>query len=538
MALTEETLKMRRLIDRYSPRAIIAIACVKLLQWVKKRNAGKRRLGMTDDGWRAASQVYMRTEQSKICLAAFRLDIWSDGVDSHPVSRDSAEEHVIERLSQILRGQPNMQWELRWSKFSARRKKKPYIDIVHAWFDDRGCLKDIRPYLDLLVEDTAQLIPALQTELNQAVIRIYNQTKDQDDKKRPLMLQKQLRKWLSDRISTSDPALGRAQRYINRVLSATFISFEQLPSGVSQVNHERFEAPDFIKAKHPGFGLLNIICRFNGSYDEADFWFQCSHIPVDGAPLQDVLQAMKACWGVRGRLLFPAVSSQKEIVPRLCSTKNGTKGVYHAKRFVDFRPLLEARKELNARYSKMIGNRAHFMSLIIWGLGHHQAFDGVKFSMPVELAVGREDDRTVGFVFVRPSIFFSRNSPEEGFIEFQKQFHQQITRTRAGKSESYELLNVFTAMSPRLCVYTLKLVPGLFSELMGTVCLSIVQESEVGIVPLGETHPDGFIGFANILIPTEDGGMAGGVGVKAPRRKVQEYLQAVQDVAQDFYRYF
>lgn len=280
------------------------------------------------------------------------------------------------------------------------------------------------------------------------------------------------------------------------------------------------------------------MCRFSDGYDEAELWFQINHVPIDGVPMQEVLQDLKEQWGIRGNLKFPPLSYNRKIVPELCSTKDSKSGIYHVSQFMDFQPFLKVRKELNERYANQIEGNITVVSMLAWGLAHHHAFDNVKFVIPIDLPACTGQERTLGFIFIRPSFYFDKDNPEEGFLKFQREFNRRFQATKERRSESYELLEVFALTPPLMYSTTLKLMPSALAEFTGTVGITIIKDADFFVAPLSDTHTDGFLAFGNFLVPIEGGGMAGAVSIKGPKGKVEDYLVAINEAVKDFYQYF
>jgi hypothetical protein len=525
-------LKMRKLIDKWSPTVLVLFCLVKLLQIFKKLGFSAK-----EDGWRKTARIYLRTEHSKYSLAAFRLDLWSDLRTEDDRSLGNAKKHIIERLAAFLKQHPTICRQLQWNTFSARGEEKSFVDIIHAEFNNEGSMEFIETRLDSNSKTLKHIDPELETMLNRNIINIYNDTRDFDDKNRPLIMKKRLLKWLFTQRRMSKRVAEEAKYYIERVLSGSFIHFEELPSSHFSLEGGRFDNPDFIIRKHPGFGILNILCRFDRSHTEADLWFQINHIPVDGVPMQEVLQDLKDRWGTCGDLVFPTPSFERTILPIVCSSRDSKKRIYHVIQFVDFRNLLRARRELNKRYAGEVREDITVVSLLAWGLAHHKCFDERKFTFPVDLSACMNRERTLGFVVIRPGVYFDKDKPKEGFINFQREFNRRLQATRARRSESYELLEIFALTPPFIYAATLKLMSAALAEITGTVGITIIKDADLFIAPLSDTHPDGFLALGNLLVPTVEGGMVGAVSVKGSKDRVRDYLKAVNEVVTDFYNY-
>lgn len=516
------TLKMHKLINKWGPQVFISFLIILFLHFLRKF----LRFVIKEDGWRKTTRIYLRTEESKFILACFRLILWSQEEAIEYTDLNSKKNQVIKRLGDFFQQQPKVHWQLQWSRFSARRIKKDKIDIVHAEFDENGSLKSIIPYLNLSGNDIKldNIMDKLKANLIQGIVEIYNRTKDLDDKVRPWILKKQLNKWILTQLrGTTQKVRKQANYYIERILSATFIHFEE-----AILDYGRFDPPVFIKRKHPGFGFLNIVCRLSNKNGELDLWVQCSHICEDGVPMQEVLQELKAKWGISGNLKFPPLSYGKEIIPEQCSTKDDRNGVYSVSQFVNFYPFLKMVKEKNKEYAKRI--KMTPFRLFIWRLANHPTFRYKKFLVPVDLHRCHNHQRTLGFVVIRPSIYFDKNSPENGFFKFDQEFERQVKTALAHRAERYELFESYALLPPLLYAIALKLLPLALKELSGSIGISVINKAEAFIAPYSDVQTDGFMALNSFFTPTEDGNRACYISIKGPKDKLKDYIMAISQI--------
>ncbi len=500
------------------------------LKWLKPRPK--------EDGWRTATQSYLRTEHSKFILAAFRLDLWSDITRRKDASFAAVKKHLIERLALFLIDYPITHRQLRWGKFSTKREKKDLIDIVCAKFNDNETLGSIEPYLDRSQSAFEAIDEDYRRRLNETIVTTYNRLNNIKDEYRPRRLKKDLMRWVREHPPISKKATEEAAYYLERILNSTFIHFEILPPNDAHGDAFRFKYPDLIKRKHPGFGILNICCRLTTDFKEADIWFQISHISIDGVPMQEVLNALKARWRTCGDLIFPSVShKKKEIVPELCSTKSGLEGRYHADQLIDFRPLLKIREGLNKRYADKLSSPITIISMLGWGLAHHHIFSRRRFLFPIDLPSVNNKERTLGFVSIRPSHYIDNPALADSFLEYQLKFNRKLYRTQARISGIYKLFEIFALLPSPIYWFMQKFMKNLFSEVIGSVVITTVKDADFFIAPFSDVILDGFIAFGNFSIPTKDSKVAGVVSVKTTKEKVRQYLGAVEEVAGDFGKY-
>ncbi|MCB9800417.1 MAG: SDR family NAD(P)-dependent oxidoreductase [Candidatus Omnitrophica bacterium] len=461
-----------------------------------------------EDGWRKVTRCYLRTEESKFGLTAMGLDFWSNAKPDTSVkdvpgsSRASAaaKTHLIKRLQTFLKESPETHYEITWNIFSSDYRKKESVDLVEAEFDSSGQLIRIQPHFD-----------GVSSELLEVIKAAYNQTRDLPDKKRPLILKKQLSKLKS----------GANRSLVNRILSAAFIVFEQAP---------RFECPDFVRYKHPGFGLLNIVCRFSEDLEYADLWFQFQHSPIDGVPAQEMLDRLILQWGRKKELRFPSIENRPKPEAKLCSTKDGQKGAYYISQFFDFRPFLKFRKALNNRFASKPRRTITAGALLMWKLAEFREFEDIKFVLPVDLMTTETSRRTLGFVFIRPSAYFDKNRPDRGFFKFQHEFNQQLLATRRRESVGWRLLNRLALAPPFMYALTASVLKDGMHESVGSVGLTIIKKSEIFMAPYSDVHSNGFIALSKFTTPTEDGGKACVVSIKGPKEKIERYISILDEV--------
>ncbi|MDP2943752.1 MAG: hypothetical protein Q8N49_00540 [Candidatus Omnitrophota bacterium] len=505
-------LKMRRLINNWSLSVFFLFILIKFLQFL-------RWLGIQseDDGWRKVTRVYLRTEQSKFVLGCFGLNFQTQDA-----------EEIIKRLQEFFRGQPQTHWQLKWGHFSTRRITKSNIDMVKAEFKEDGSLQFIHPYFDSLAKVGTQIFDQIfQNTLAEGIINAYNNTRHLSDKKRPLILKKELKKWLSAQLHSAPRNVKRkATDYIQRVLNAIFIHFEENNSWKGP-----FDMPVFIKHKHPGFGPFNIICRLSTPGNKADLWIQSHHICIDGLPMQEILEELKTQWGEKSALKFPSHSNIKVNSPELCSTYDERNGVYCISKIVNFRPLLDMAAAMNKDHLSQMKRCITTLRLLIWKLGNHPFFSGKKFLIPVNIPPDNNLERTLGFVLIRPSEYFDKNDTKNGFIEFQQEFNRQVKSTIMRKSKSYELFASYALLPAVIYTIVLKLMPAGVKEFVGSIGISVINKSDVFIAPFSDVHTDGFIGISNFFTPTDDDKIGCFVSIKGPKNIIKDYLNAIEEIA-------
>ncbi|HNV86580.1 MAG TPA: SDR family oxidoreductase [Candidatus Omnitrophota bacterium] len=523
-------LGINRFTDKLNAGTLIFFWTHKFLSLLHRAGVGRRA-----DGWRTVTQSYLRTEQSKFALAVFGLDLWSDAKGERERTFISAKRHCRQRLAQFLKAYPVFRNRLWWHRFCAKERSGGPLDMVEAGFDGDGNLRLLEPYLDRDAGgDRFESMPVeVKNLLLGGIIRAYNESRNVDDKKRPLVLKKKWDRWLSKQMPNIPGPWGKlSAEYGERVISAAYIQFESLPSERSGQPSGRFQAPPFIQFKHPGYGVLNIVSRFTACYSEADLWIQFSHIPLDGVPAQEILNDLRKQWGTREGLRYPSAGYRAGMSPETCSTRSGRDEIAQVYQFLDFQPFLRVRSRLNRRFGRHVRQIVTSAALLIWKLAQYKEFEDVKFAIPVDLRATAERERTLGFIYIRPSIYFDPRKPDRGFFSFQREFNRQLLATRKRRSESYRLVESYAAASPLLFAATSKFLMRPLQEFVGTVGITIIKKADFFIAPSSDVHSGGFIAFSNYLLPSEDGGKICAVSIKGPRAKIQGYMNVLRDVVQ------
>ncbi|MCM8763338.1 MAG: NAD-dependent epimerase/dehydratase family protein, partial [Candidatus Omnitrophica bacterium] len=350
-----EPIRMRRLVNRWTLPTVFLFGLLKGLQYLKSLGMRPR-----DDGWRHCASVYLRTEQCKFVLVAMGLKFFSPP-------------QVIRELREFLRPYSIIHYQLRWTSFSTQRIPKEPLDIVWSEFKEDGSLASLIPYLDTQTPDL-NIDERLKAGIIQKIITVYNETRNLSDKKRPHVLKKRLNRQIK---RCAGRSFTQAEDYVQRILSSVFINFETMRAPLACL---RFVPPPFIRYKHPGWGVFNIVCRQNQDKNELDLWLQCHHAAVDGMPLQEILDDLKRKWGSQD-IKLPSCKDRNMLEPQLCSTDDAKEGIYSVSDFVNFQPLIETAEVLKQKYRDKI--RITPLRLFVWKLGLHPVFKDKKFPQVV-----------------------------------------------------------------------------------------------------------------------------------------------------------
>jgi len=526
--LTLRELKMRRLVDHWSLGALLLIVSLKFLQFWKK-------LGFKaeENGWRKATGIFLRNEYSKFVLANFRLYYYLP--DKIPENFDLAKQKLIDRLAEFLRRQKAFHWSVVLGIFRVGRRKVYFTDIVEVWFDHDGKLLGMEPHFDTTRDTFSFLSPAQVALALDRIIKYYNDLRNVNDARRPVLLYRLLWQWTYREKGLSLSCRQELRHLIDRVLTATMLQCEVLAPDPATLTRSRLTTPNLKNRKHPGLGLLNIISRFTADFKEVDLWFQYHHVPVDGMPMQEIMEQLKHDWGCAGKMLYPAYGSPAA-QPEIFYFGNR---VFRARVYVNFEKLLALRHDLNNRYYQQMGGPATIASMLIWGLGKSRYFRDSKFLFPVDVGTMVEypKERNLSLIFIRPSRFFEPTNPLDGFLRFEREFNQRLFATRMGKSESYEVLELYSMIHPAFYYLARYLMPKAMGEIVGTTGLSVIRNAEMFVSPLSDLQSKGFMAVGNLAVPTEDGRTAGAVSFCGSREQVRHYIEAVNSLAKNYYRF-
>ncbi len=521
-------LHMRRLIDHWSIGTFFLMIFIKMLQLLK-------RIGFSaeENGWRKATGVFLRNEHSKFILAAFRVTYAADR--QIPQHKADATAIVIERLADYLSRNPDCHWALDWGFFVTTRKKLLFTDIIEAEFGKDGVLRKLSMHLDKKCSKFSVIDHDIMTAALAQMVDIYQSLDSVNDSKRAWVVYKKMRSWIRSVNGLSHSGRQELRHFVERVLNGTVIQFETLPDAQEGdlFTRSRLATPNLKMRRHPGFGLLNIVCRFTRDLAEADLWIQYHHVPVDGMPMQEMLEQLKNEWGSAGQLKYPALNSDAA-KPEIFYFGHR---IFRARIFADFTRVIKLRKHLNERYYAEMGGPASISSMIIWGLAQQEYFRDRKFLFPVDTALMEDipvDQRNISLMVIRPNKYRSERNLLHGFLHYQREFNQRMFATRLGKSESYELLELYAMIHPVFYYIAKYLMPNAMNEILGTAGVTILKDAEMFVSPLTDLQINGFIALGNLMMPTEDGKHAGAVSICGSRALVREYIKAIYNLTENY----
>lgn len=514
-------LRMTRLVDRWSAGTILLLVFIKLLQLLK-------RLGMRaeENGWRKATGIFLRNEYSKFVLSCFRL-IYFRG--ETPGDYATARRTLIDSLTDYIRSHAQLHWSAAPGFFRLGRRKVWFTDIAEAFYDNSGKLLWIEMHFDP-GRDNFQLLTAEQIRMTmRTAVTEINRLHREESRHQPELLARRLRRWARRLPDCGYAARQELRNLIERLLTATFLHCELLPEEPQKAARRRFATPNLRRYRHPGWGLLNVIARFTADFTEVDLWLQYHHVPVDGMPMQELLADLKNIWGCRGVLPYPALDTPAARPEILYAGRR----LFRIRFFVDFEPFLALRRELNAKYSSLMEGPATIAGMIIWGMAQHRFFRNCKMLFPVDARPrdGSSAERELSLVFIRAGGYLDRNNPLSGFLNFQKEFNQRLWSTRERRSESYELLELYSMIHPLFYQIGHRMFPEAMGEFVGSMGLSILRDAEIFVSPLSDLQVNGFMTVGNLTHPTATGGTAGAVCACGTRDQIRFYYEAMLALA-------
>lgn len=519
--------KLRNMVEKWSFGALLILIFMKFIQFL--RFCGLR---ANENGWRKASGIFLQKEQSKFILGSFYLKYYRQ-YQSVPFDLESAKSLFIHRISEFLRKKSSLHWAIEPTKFGLLRKKSNFNDIVEAQFASDGTLLKIIPSFDRTRDSFHTLT---QEQIDNALdefVNYYNKLIRKKVKNIPRLMSRHMKTWIFKVRKLGFTGRFDMLELVERLLTASFINFEILSDGENL--RKRFATPNLKIYHHPGWGLLNMIVRFAPDFSNADLWVQYHHVPVDGLPMQEILGELKQKWGAAQELRYPPLTSH-EARPEVTYCGNS---LFRGRVFADFSKILTLRKEINEKYSVEMSGPATLASMLMWGLCQHDFFRNAKILFPVDIAKGFKftNERELGLLFIRPTKFFNPKEPLNGFIKYAKEFNMLLNRTRSCKSESYEMMELYSMVHPVFYYFAKNFMPGATSEYLGTVGISIMREAEMFLAPFSDIQSRGFMSVGNLQIPTTAGELAGAVSICGTRREIKAYIEAISDMTKNYNKY-
>ncbi len=528
---TKTPLRLRNLVEKWSFGSLILFIFLKFIQLLKKMG-----LKGSDNGWRKATGIFLQKEESKFILGSFNLKYYHDE-NNIPTNLSDAKTLFISRISGFLQKKSGLHWAIEPSFFYLKRKKLNFTDIIETTFNEDGDLIKLTPYFDTVRGNFDNLQDKDMKAFFTHFIDYYNKLKNKKVTNIARRMTAHFHRWYLRRRALSFNAKLDLRQLIDRVLTATFITFELTPDRNSpKYMRRKFATPNVKRYRHPGWGLLNMIVRFTPDLKNSDLWVQYHHVPVDGMPMQELLEELKKNWGSTEELIYPNLSNH-DSSPEIYYS--GGK-IFRARMFVDFSKFLQFRNYLNQNYSKEMNGPATAASMIIWGVAKHEMFKKAKVLFPVDIAEGVQfaDERELSLLLIRPAKYFNSKNELEGFLQYQREFNKRLFATRHGSSDSYEMLDLYSLVHPIFYYLARDFFKESVSDYLGNMGLSMMKNAEMFISPLSDLQKNGFIALGNMNVPTADGGRAGAVSICGSRREIKAYIDAISNLAENFDKFF
>lgn len=520
-------IKLRNMVENWSFGALLILIFMKFIQFL--RFCGLR---ANENGWRKASGIFLQKEQSKFILGCFYLKYYRE-YQAIPFDYESAKSMFIHRLSEFLRQKSSLHWAIEPTSFGLLRKKSNFNDIIEAQFANDGSLLSIKPYFDRTRDSFHSLSRHYINQALNEFVNYYNKLLQKKVKNIPRRMSRHMKTWI-----LKVRGLGFTGRFdmlelVERLLTASFINFEVFNENCTL--RKRFSTPNLKIYHHPGWGLLNMIVRFAADFSSADLWVQYHHVPVDGMPMQEILEDLKQKWGTTQKLIYPSLTST-EARPEVIYCGNS---LFRGRFFADFSLLLNLRQKLNAEYSSEMSGPATLASMLMWGLCRHEFFRDAKILFPVDINKGAKfiNERELGLLFIRPYKYFNPKRKLNGFLDYEKEFNLMLSRTRNAGSESYEMMELYSMVHPIFYYFAKNIMPKSTSEYLGTVGISIMRNADMFLAPFSDIQSRGFMSVGNIRIPTADGSFAGAVSICGTRQEIKAYIEAMSDMTKNYTNY-
>jgi len=476
---------MWRRIVNVAAGACLAVGAI--LQWLGLR---KRR-----DPWRAAAGINLRVESAKFTLTAFGLG----GGKHAPVD-------FAVKLREFLAGEKLMYVAVENRRSCTKAVPLRCVDITLAEYAETGELLEIEPVLD--PKNAPEIDAAGRGKVHRALLRAINSTQLVPVLERPDEIL---------RIVGSGCDERNAVVYAKRLLQGAFLAFDR--------NGDRFAPPDPAIFRHPGTGLLNFTVRSQAD-GSTDLWMQVHHMPVDGAPMQELLDRLRARFGVVGEVRFPAPGeTRKTNGPRL----RGERDLVIETGSFDFTGLLELRKKLNEKYRGVLSEGVAIGALLAWRLAHQCGFEGINFAIVADVPKGVADPRGVDFVVIRPGEYFRGGSEDAGFVVYANEFSRRLALVRARQSRTIRTMKKTALLPAGIAFLGTKLNAGVRERVFGTCGITILKSAEIFLAPMARIGFErGFLAIGNMRLPSQDGGHVGEVSIKGEANAIAGYLDALR----------
>jgi hypothetical protein len=461
------------------------------------------------------ARVELRSDESRFGLAAFGLALPAAsthdalGVD---IGGDNVTSRLAHGLAEFLRTRPEVHWQLDTRSTHTAFRPARAVDVVTGDFAPDGTLRGLMPTLDPAVP--LPVPDADRRHVDEAFVVAYNRIRERPETERPAALREELEE-------AGLPG-GLAADYIDRLLAAAWLSVESLPDPSAPA---RWQLPDFARTPQPGLGLLNLRARrLPGG--ALDLWLQVQHIAADGAPMQEMLAALREAWGTVALPLWPASPAGVQ-APAIRSSVGATASPVEAVLdFADCGPLLALRSELNTEHGAAVGGPLPVAALLAWCLGAHPRFRTDAFAVPVDLPAADGLGRSVTLAVARPADYRQAADAPTGFVAYARAFRDELARAQARDSDLYHLFNLLAVLPPAVHHRNAARNRARARAVAGSVGITVLKDAEVFVAPISDTYRC-YIALADLRHPAASGGTAGAVSMKYRERADWDALCAV-----------
>ena len=508
----EKIIKPKRISDLFSKRTLGNIYLSSTLEFLHLLLKLGAKPGK--DGWRKYATAFLRTEDSRFLLTAFKLKTELEILDDD--IHIKTKQWIIEQLARFFTTYPQL-WNTRlvWNRHGASIQPNKHLDIVWAEFDNDRNLSLIRTFFDVDEEFSSEYSQHPYADL---FIQAYNKTLF-TGRQRPYHLLLAFRELLKN---TLDEKAGI--EFAQRVLDSVFVHFESIQAD------KKLDFPDFSVSPHPGGGAFNILCRLQSpDYRESDLWFHINHALHDGNPVLEAINNLKKIWGTSGAMVFPKPPQDRKTFSLVQPAHNDSgRDLVYAHQYLSFEHLLKERERLNQKYSHLLNAKITVPGMIVWGLSNQSFLKDIKFTIIVDVPANSniENSRTLGFITNKPNEFLDESDRELSFVHYQKYINDAIESVRKREDLTYVVLKSQALMPITSYEMTLSLVPQAVYDIGGNVSLTIMPLADYCAPPADDTRA-AVIAIGNFMMPTEDGKFAGAICIKSVKDDMHNYWKSV-----------
>jgi hypothetical protein len=435
------------------------------------------------DPWRTAARAQLRDDAGSFALAALGLRL------------PGGEAEVAAHLAEVL-GEAGPRVRLTWPGAFPRVVRHPHADVVVVRAAPDGTLTGLRllprPPLD----------PGTLAGLDRAILTAANRV-------RALAIPR-----AAPRLARALSTLGgtRAERrYVRRVLAATVLIVEPPdPAGPA--------LPDLRPVTPFGQGMLEVRCVPAPGGTTADLWVRMQHVALDGAPMEELVAAVRAAFGVAQPPVLarvPLAESRPRSSSRRYPAGDPAEEVA-VLGVADLGPVLGVRAGLAAA-----GVPLTLAALLGWLLTRHPAFAGEIVAVPVDLPATDRRARSTTVVACDPG--------PAGVAGYAAAFGAELALARRRDSAFTHALRAAALLPLPLVGPVARVVPGSGRGVTGTLGVSVLKRSDVFVPAINDVYR-AYLGIGDARLPTRDGGTAAAIVLKCRRGELRALAAAADQV--------